>query len=175
MVQLFKKYRPALLFVLRFFVVYTVLTLLYSWYLQIYAGGPDPVTRWVAGKSVVLVEALGYSGRTQVFPGADFVSFFVNDTSIARVVEGCNSLSVIILFIAFVIAYRGPLVHTLLFILGGTLLIYVVNTARVALLIIGLYEVPEYGDALHRVFFPLVIYGLVFLLWVMWVRKFAGS
>lgn len=173
--QLFKKYQPALFFVLRFFVAYMVLTLLYSWYLQVYAGGPDPVTRWVAHKSVVLVEGMGYTGRTQVFAGADFVSFFVNDTSIARVVEGCNSLSVIILFIAFVIAYRGPWKYTLFYILGGTLIIYAVNVLRVALLIIGLYEIPEYGDALHRVFFPLVIYGMVFLLWVLWVRKYAGS
>jgi len=48
------------------------------------------------------------------------------------------------------------------------------NIFRIALLTTGLYKYPEYGTFLHDILFPLVIYGVVFLLWVFWVLKFSA-
>ena len=49
---------------------------------------------------------------------------FYNGKYFARIIEGCNAVSVIILFIAFVIAFSGKWKTTFLFALVGSLLIY---------------------------------------------------
>jgi exosortase family protein XrtF len=80
---------------------------------------------------------------------------------------------VIILFISFVIAFTGKFKKTVLFIVFGIVLIHVLNIARIALLCVALYNFPQYEHLLHGVIFPLVIYGVVFLLWVIWVNKYS--
>jgi exosortase family protein XrtF len=57
--------------------------------------------------------------------------------------------------------------------LFGIILIHVLNIARIALLCIALYNLPQFEHLLHGVIFPLVIYGVVFLLWVIWVNKYS--
>jgi len=78
-----------------------------------------------------------------------------------------------ILFISFVVAFTGKFKSTLWFIPLGLLIIHVLNILRIASLSIALYKFPEYEHFLHGILFPLVIYGVVFLLWVIWVNKFS--
>jgi len=63
--------------------------------------------------------------------------------------------------------------QTILFIVIGSLIIHILNIVRIALLCIALYNYPDYEHILHGVVFPLIIYGVVFLLWVIWVNKFS--
>ncbi|MNY08272.1 hypothetical protein D3C86_1411170 [compost metagenome] len=83
-------------------------------------------------------------------------------------------MSVMILFVAFVIAFKGKWKHTVLFVLAGILIIHVLNILRIALLAIALYHYPQYEHVLHGVIFPLFIYGVVFGLWVLWVQKYSS-
>ena len=53
-------------------------------------------------------------------------------------------------------------------------MIFILNIFRIALLTAGLYKYPEYGAFLHDILFPLVIYGVVFVLWIVWVIKFSA-
>ena len=92
----------------------------------------------------------------------------------ARVIEGCNAVSVMILFAAFVFAFSTQWKKTLLFILFGIVLIHVLNVIRIALLSFALYYYPQYEEILHGTIFPLFIYGVVFVLWILWVTKFSG-
>ena len=101
------------------------------------------------------------------------INLFYNQRHMARIIEGCNGLSVIILFISFVIAFSGKIKPTVLFIIGGSLLIHILNVGRIALLCILMYYFPEQEHLLHGVVFPLFIYGVVFLLWIIWVNKFS--
>lgn len=39
---------------------------------------------------------------------------------------------------------------------------------------VALYHFPQYEHVLHNIVFPLVIYGIVFLLWILWVTKISG-
>lgn len=102
------------------------------------------------------------------------VKLFYKNKYISRIIEGCNGLSVMILFVAFVIAFSGKLKKTILFILLGILIIHVLNILRIALLSMALYSYPEYEHFLHGVLFPLVIYGVVFILWVIWVNNYSS-
>ncbi|WP_278019687.1 hypothetical protein [Flavobacterium ginsengisoli] len=47
------------------------------------------------------------------------------------------------------------------------------NILRIATLIVLSYNFPQYYRFLHGTFFPLVIYGYVFILWVFWINRFS--
>ena len=44
---------------------------------------------------------------------------------------------------------------------------------RIVILSACLYHYPWRREILHTVIFPIVIYGTVFILWMIWVNKFA--
>lgn len=176
MKELIVKYKSVVKFILTFLVVYISFSVLYSLYLDFSDGSkfyPDYFTYTVAKQTEDLLNTFGYN--TQVLPHPDEPSMKVilNGNYIARVIEGCNSVSVLILFVSFIIAFSGKLKTTLLFILSGSVLIYIINLFRIAILVIALHHYPEKQDFLHGVVFPAIIYGMVFLLWVFWVNRFA--
>lgn len=134
---------------------------------------PDYITNKVAKQSAAILDNFGYD--TKIIPHTEEASMklFLNETYLARVIEGCNGFSVIILFIAFIVAFSGKLKTTFLYLLLGSVLIYLVNLLRIVLLSIALYHYPEYREILHTIVFPAIIYGLVFLLWIVWVNRFS--
>jgi exosortase family protein XrtF len=102
-----------------------------------------------------------------------YIRLFYHDKFVARLIEGCNSISVIILFASFIIAFSGKFKTTVFYIVFGALVIYVLNIVRIALLSVLLYHYPAYESFLHEILFPLFIYSVVFLLWFVWVNKFS--
>lgn len=178
MKALLLKYNSVVKFILTFLTVYVVLTMSYKLYLDFSDGSkyyPDYLTNLVAKQSESLIRALGYDAVIVPHPNEPSMKLLVNSKFVARVVEGCNSISVIILFISFILAFAGKFKTTVIYILAGSVLIYVVNLIRIAILSIGLYNYPWREDVLHTVIFPMVIYGLVFLLWMFWVNRFSKN
>lgn len=174
---LFIKYKSVITFVITFILVYAVLSIAYKFYLDYSETSryyPDYVTSLTAKQSESLLQTLGYDARVEPHPEEPSMKMIVNNKYVARVIEGCNSISVIILFIAFIVAFAGRLKPTLLFLLAGSVLIYAVNLFRIAILAIGLYHYPWRREILHSVIFPLIIYGMVFLLWMIWVNRYAA-
>lgn len=89
----------------------------------------------------------------------------------SRMVEGCNAVSVIILFIAFIFAfYRG--FNTFIFVFAGVIFLYIINILRIVGINVVLLEYPSYGKAAHDYIFPAIIYGSVVLLWIIWIKFF---
>ena len=176
MKTLILKYKSVVKFILTFLLVYFVLSFTYKLYLD-YSGGskyyPDYITNLVAKQSKSLVEIFGYETEVVKHLKEPSMKFIINNKYVGRVVEGCNSTSVIILFISFIIAFAGRFKTTFLFILSGSVLIYAVNLIRIAILSVGLYHYPWRKEILHTVIFPLIIYGMVFLLWMIWVNRFS--
>nr|WP_321244180.1 exosortase family protein XrtF [uncultured Psychroserpens sp.] len=176
MKALLLKYKSVVKFILTFLTVYVVLTIGYKVYLDFFDGSkyyPDYLTNLVAKQSESLINTLGYDAKIVPHPDEPSMKLLVNSKFVARVVEGCNSISVIILFISFIIAFAGKFKATFIYILSGSVLIYVVNLIRIAILSIGLYNYPWREDILHTVIFPMIIYGMVFLLWMFWVNRFS--
>lgn len=173
----FQQYRPFFVFLLKFFVTYGILTFCYQMYLNSFDSKTfeiDGMTKLVTYQTEGLLQLMGQDAYTIPHLKQACMKLFLNDKYIARVVEGCNALSVMILFVAFVIAFKGKLKHTILFIITGILIIHILNILRIALLSMALFHYPEYGHILHGVIFPLFIYGVVFGLWVIWVQKFSS-
>ncbi|HEX8268935.1 MAG TPA: exosortase family protein XrtF [Flavobacterium sp.] len=172
----FQKYRPFFIFLFKFFVVYVVLTVIYQQYLNSFDAvtyEPDGFTRSVASQTEMLLNFFNYSVALKLHASQPSVMLFLENKYLARVVEGCNAISVMILFVAFVVAFKGTLKHTLLFIIFGCVIVHVLNVGRIALLSMALLHYPQYGEFLHGVIFPLFIYGVVFGLWIIWVNKFS--
>jgi len=170
---LFQKYKPVIRFVGLFLGTYLLLTVCYSIYLDLSEEAkypPDLITNLVAKQTSSLINSFGYTAEVIPNDLEPTMKLFVNGKFLARIIEGCNSISIVILFIAFVLAFAEKLKKTLLFIFVGAVLIYAVNIVRIAVLAIALYEYPDYKDILHGVVFPGLIYGMVFLLWIAWVR-----
>lgn len=173
MKALILKYRSVLRFVVLFLGTYIFLSLLYGGYLKVSEGGkyyPDFVTHLVAKQSSTIISGFGY--KAEIVPAADVPSMdlIINNQPLARIVEGCNALSIIVLFISFIIAFAEKFKKTALFLLAGAVLIYAVNILRIVILSIALYHYPQHQHILHGVVFPGIIYGMVFLLWMLWVR-----
>lgn len=176
MKKYFIQYKPFLLFLGKFLLTYLVLTFVYETYLNQFDSEKlevDGFTKLVATQTINSLNFFGFHAFQMSNLEALSVKLFYNKKYIAQIIEGCNGLSVIILFIAFVIAFTGKLKHTIAYIVIGSLFVHILNIARIGLLCILIFEFPEHEEILHGVIFPLIIYGFVFLLWVIWVNKFS--
>lgn len=170
----FVLYRPFLLFLGTFFLCYIVLTFIYQGFLSCFeAGEVDAITKTVALNTEQIIAF--FDKDSAVKPNevdGSYVLYF-HQKAVARIVEGCNAISVVILFVSFIAAFSAKLKSTLLFILAGSFLIYILNVVRITILIFLMYYFPEQNHLFHGVVFPLFIYGVVFVLWVIWVNKFS--
>ena len=178
MKELVIKYKLVIKFILLFLAVYISLSVCYKLYLDYSKDSkyyPDYITNLVARQSEELINSVGYNAQVLPHPDEPSMKLVINGKYLARIIEGCNSVSVIILFISFIVAFAGTLKTTFLYVLSGSVLIYAVNLIRIAVLSIGLYHYPWRRDILHTVIFPGIIYGMVFLLWVVWVNRFSKA
>ncbi len=173
MKKLFLTYKSVVVFLLLFLGSYLVLSLMYGLYLRLSKDGvyaPDFITNLVAKQTTMVIESLGYTAQVVPHPNQPSMKLFVEGKFLARIVEGCNALSIIILFTSFIISFAQRFKKTVLYVFAGIAIIYAVNILRIAILAIALYTYPEYQHTLHGVVFPGIIYGMVFILWLIWVR-----
>jgi exosortase family protein XrtF len=173
-----KKNKAIITFLVKFFISYLIMVGLYSYYLSktqkketLYSCAP--VTEIVANQTVKAIQFLGYKAAVEQHQDELSLKVMVNGNYVSRVIEGCNSISIIILFLAFIIAFSGSIKITIIYGIVGSILIYITNIFRIAILSIGILEYPAQQEILHSLVFPAIIYGMVFLLWVIWVNKFS--
>ncbi|WP_299527996.1 exosortase family protein XrtF [uncultured Lutibacter sp.] len=170
--------KTVILFLIKFFGTYILLFLIYSAYLNKTQKNSEvfscaPITKIVAKQTEIALNFFGYNAKIEQHTEEVSVKLFIDNIFIARIIEGCNSISIIILFISFIVAFSSDLETTFLFIVFGSLLLYVTNVFRIVIISIALYKFPQYQYVLHDILFPLIIYGTTFLLWFLWIRKFS--
>ena len=155
---------------------YSVLTIGYNLYLKLSDGTlyyPDYLTNLTARQTKTLLNDIGYESDVLPHPNEPSMKIIIEGKFVARVIEGCNAISIIILFLSFIIAFAGKLRTSLFYAFAGSILIYTFNLIRIVILSVGLYHYPWRRELLHSVIFPMLIYGTVFLLWMVWVNRFA--
>lgn len=173
MKELFQTYKSVIKFIVLFLGTYLVLSAAYAFYLKLSVSSgyhPDYVTNLVARQCAAVLDALGYKPILEANTVRKGMFLIIQNKYAVNIVEGCNAVSVIILLISFIISFSEGFKKTLLFLLAGAVLIYVVNVLRIVFLVIALGKYPGYQDVLHSVFFPAIIYGMVFILWLVWVK-----
>ncbi len=87
-----------------------------------------------------------------------------------EVVDGCNGIAAIGLFLGFIIAYPGNSVRRLSFSVIGIGIIYIVNVLRISILTITQVEWPAFFDFTHDYSTTTIFYITIFLMWMIWVN-----
>lgn len=174
--NLFLQYKPFFVFLIKFLALYVVLTVVYKGYLSQFDDSKlevDGFTKAVAEQTKSVLVFSGKEAKVEPNIAEPCLNLLYQGKFVARIIEGCNALSVMILFAAFVFAFSTKWLKTILYIVIGCFIIHTLNVFRIAFLAMALYDYPEYEHLLHGVFFPLMIYSVVFVLWVLWVQKFS--
>ncbi|CAG5079685.1 exosortase family protein XrtF [Parvicella tangerina] len=163
----------------RFIFIFTVL--LVSWfalYKNLYHLFPGDIEHKVslilARHANFFTELFGYS--TTIELTRDLVITKLTDfgpTHGTWIGEPCNGIKVMGLFGIFILAFPGKWKHKLWFIPAGFIIIHLANAIRVSALTIIEAKWPEYLDFNHNVTFQILIYGIIFLMWYIWVQKFS--
>lgn len=99
MKTLLVKYKSVIRFILTFLAVYGILTIGYNLYLNVSDGSkfyPDYLTNLVAIQTDALLNGLGYDASIAPHPNEPSMKIIINGKYVARVIEGCNAISVII-------------------------------------------------------------------------------
>ena len=173
------KHKNVVIFLIKFFATYFILFAIYATYLKNAQQKEGKfqtasITTLVADQTVSLIDYFGYDSGAFQHKKELSVKILIEGKYTSRVIEGCNSISIIILFVAFIIAFAGSLKATFIYTILGSLFIYFINIVRIAFLSIMIYKYPNQQEFLHNIVFPAFIYGVVFLLWVIWVNKFSN-
>lgn len=168
-----KDFRPVLGILLRFIIIYLVLLFAYQFYLNSFkAQGLDPYSHFIAEQVKMIQNKMGYTTELYHDIPDERVWFNVKQEYVSIMVEGCNAVSVIILFISFVFAfYKGN--KTFVFAIAGIVVLYLMNIFRIAGINILTRDYPQYNKMAHDYLFPAVIYGTVVILWLIWIQFFA--
>ncbi len=170
---MFQDFKPVFLVLLRFIVIYLALLFAYQFYLNSFDGKEiDLFSMKIAEQVQSILNFLNYPTELYHQKEYETVWFYTKSKYVSRMVEGCNAISVMILFLAFVFAfYKG--LKTFVFAAIGLVFLYVMNVLRIVGINVLISDHPEYQKIAHDYLFPAIIYGSVVLLWLIWIKFFA--
>ncbi len=168
----FNQYKSIIYFILKYFSVYLILLLAYNFYLNSCKKN-ESIDFFTCNTTFHSHRILHFidSNYDKKLINNSYFEILYQDKALVRIVEGCNSISVIILFIAFVLAFSKRIKKTLEFVLFGSITIYIFNIIRIVCIILSMKKFPDHQDFLHQVVFPMLLYGYVFVLWIYWIKK----
>lgn len=164
-----KEYKDAILFLVKYVAIYVVLNTAYAYYISYYTPVADPLTIVVTKHTKSLLSVFEANVDYHVVSASMNVPITRNGETVMMVYEGCNSVNVMIVFVAFIISFQGPLKLFIRYFMVGLVVVYLVNLLR----LMGLYAVALYFPGsfyfFHKFFFTGVIYLVVFAIWYFWV------
>lgn len=114
------------------------------------------------------LELFNYS----VFTGTERV-IGVDGTGGLWIGDNCNGITLFALFTWFIVAYKGKLKYKIPYILLGIISIELLNILRIVGLAILDTISRTWTEFNHTYTFTILIYGYIFLLWMIWVNKYS--
>jgi len=168
-----KEFKPTLLFLAKFVGLYIVANMVYGLFITAYAPVADPVTHAVTEQCGWILDVTGWPVTVQDEALKSTTLIVHEGTARIAVYEGCNGVNVMIIFLSFLLAF-GPYTRAMAWFAPlGVMVIHAGNLARIVLLFLVTLYYPNYLYYLHKYFFTAIIYVVVFILWIIWVRKFS--
>lgn len=98
-------------------------------------------------------------------------SILIDNVRSVNIAPECNGLELIVLYIGFILCIPSNWKKMLGFVVVGTLVIYLLNLVRTALLAVMYYQSHSMTQFAHHYAFKIVIYAVVFAGWLLYVRK----
>lgn len=170
-----KEFKPVLIFLLKLVVSGLILAIIYNIYLWPFhaENKPDPYSQTVAKWTVSCLNTAGFESHQSDDPTRPWTWIYMYGQKTSYINEGCNAISIMIIFVAFVIAFSTTWKQTILYILGGLVVIQMMNILRIALLNYIFAYHPDFAKMAHDYLFPAILYGTIVVLWIIWVKYFA--
>ncbi|MCQ2348302.1 MAG: exosortase/archaeosortase family protein [Paludibacteraceae bacterium] len=92
----------------------------------------------------------------------------------SHIVWSCTPVKQSFIWLCLIAAARGKWLRKLWFIPLGWLLIYGINIVRIAAISLIIEHHPELFEVMHTYVFKYAFYGLMFLMWLVWVNHLSG-
>jgi exosortase family protein XrtF len=165
-----KPYQGVILFLGKVLLLYFGWNLLYAHVME-GSSFSHLVTTILTKTSVALLSVAGFA---LAYNCDNMCVIAFQENSTVFIGEPCNAVDFFGLFTCFVIAYPARFWSKVWFIPAGILAIHALNTVRVALLVLNLWYSRESFDFNHKYTFILFLYGLIFLLWRSWTKRFGS-
>jgi len=161
--QLLQSHRSLALFLAKMLAAYAVWFILYDLWLL-----PDGrLDLWLSTVAATwTADVLHLVGVGAVAEGR---TVFTHAAGI-EIVDGCNGLSALSLFVGFVLAYPGAWARRALFIPMGLAVIVATNVVRCASLLLISGWRPDLFESVHGFHALFVFYVVIFGLWVAWTH-----
>src|SRR5687767_10650169 len=113
------QFRPAFYFVGKFLLIYFIGNVIYGLWVESYGERPDAITKAATEQTAWCLEIFGYEAETEDNLISPTVFILAEKLVVLSVFEGCNGINVMIVFVAFVVAFSGPLSAMAWFIPAG--------------------------------------------------------
>jgi exosortase family protein XrtF len=170
MSRLFQENKTAFFFIVKFVGLYLVLNTLYGFYIEFFNPLSDPVTITITTQVASVLSLFHSSIQVIPDPLSPYVILQKDFQPVVNVFEGCNGLNVMIVYISFLFAFKGPFKSGVIFLLLGLVSIYLMNLIRVTLLFEIAYFYPDRLYFFHKYLFTGIIYLVVFVIWFFWIK-----
>ncbi len=147
--------------------------LLYEFVLHPVGSLDSTLINSLIGISGWMLEVMGNELIPEPYDATGIRTIGVQGGHLLWIGDACNGAGLFAVFLAFIIGYPGPWRHKLWFGALGIITIHLINAVRIAALCLIVridYELLNFN---HDYTFYVVVYGWVFLLWYIWVKRFA--
>lgn len=155
---------PVIQFIIKALGIFVVWYLLYELWLLPDGRLDYRLSLNIIGNSAGILEWMGFDVYT-----VDRI-IGIGEYSGIKIVDGCNGIAAMGLFLGFIIAYPGDRVQKLSYTFIGIGIIYLVNILRVIVLTITQVKWPEFFEFTHDYSTTAIFYIVIFVLWMVWVN-----
>lgn len=159
---------PTIRFLIIVFGLYTSWYILYELVIQPLQFVDMFVINTTISISKWILELFNYT----VFTGTERV-IGVDGTGGLWIGDNCNGITLFALFTWFIVAYKGKIKYKIPYILFGIISIELLNVGRIVGLAILDTISRAWTEFNHTYTFTIIIYGYIFLLWMIWVNRFS--
>ena len=164
-------YRRALIFTIKFLVIYFVLYVLHFVWIKTAFPNTEFFTDFTARQTQWLLNL--WSENIQLTWDVDYPKIYLENPSgvVLAVYAGCNGVNLYIVFLAFVLAFFRPSLQLALFIGLGLLILNFSNVFRAVALYYISIHVPDQLYFYHKYIFNIILFLEVFGLWYYATKK----
>lgn len=166
-----KPARPAVRFLLWFLGIYMVGNLLYGVYIQSMYPLPDLFTKMVSAQTSGILNLAGQTTSVVNNVSEPTVLLQQEGKTVLRIYEGCNGINVMVVFVAFVVAFGGKVREQIIFVTVGIIILCMANLLRIGMLYWVARNYQSYFYYVHKYVFTIALYFVVLLLWAFWVFR----
>ncbi|HHZ65226.1 MAG TPA: exosortase family protein XrtF [Flavobacteriales bacterium] len=164
---------------LRFLIVSGIIFIAWNAFYDLWLHPDQRVELWMVGQigaaTASILEMLGYTLISSELLQEMYSTVGIDGTHGVFISDNCSGISLMALFTGFILAYPGTVKYKLLLIPFGILTIHIINILRIVGLCIMAKHTPSLFELNHHYTFTVVVYTYIFLLWVLWVNKFANK